>query len=73
MPKFEQKYSEEDFLKVLEGTPKTIGFITKRVGSARQTTLNYVNSLVEKGAVIKESVDDGALYIYSKNEKFINA
>lgn len=69
MPKFEQKYSEEDFLKVLEGTPKTIGFISKRVGSARQTTLNYINSLVEKGTVIKESVDDGALYIYITNRK----
>lgn len=64
MPKFEPKYSEEDFKKVLEGTPKTIGYISRLTGAARQTTVTYINRLVEEGKVKKESVDDGSLYIY---------
>lgn len=66
---FEPKYTEDDFLDVLKGTPKTIGYISKLVGSARQTTVTYVNKLVEEGKVVKESVDDGALFIYRRCEK----
>ena len=67
---FESKYTEKDFLDALEGTPKTIGYLSRLVGSARQTTVTYVNKLMEDGKAIKESVDDGALFIYRvKNNK----
>lgn len=66
---FEPKYTEEDFLNALKGTPKTIGYLSRLVGSARQTTVAYINKLVEEGKVIKESVDDGALFIYRDSEK----
>lgn len=61
---FEPKYTEEDFLNALKGTPKTIGYLSRLVGCARQTTLVYVNKLVEEGRVVKESIDDGALFVY---------
>jgi len=64
MPKFEPKYTEEDFLKVLEGDSKTIGFIAKKVGAARSTTVIYLNKLLEDGKVERESIDDGALYVW---------
>jgi predicted transcriptional regulator len=61
---FEPKYTEEDFLYALKDTPKTIGYLSRLVGCARQTTVTYMKKLVEKGKVVKESVDDGALFIY---------
>lgn len=64
MAKFEPKYTEQNFKDALKGTPKTIGYISKLTGAARMTTINYINKLVENEEVIKEAVDDGALYIY---------
>lgn len=69
MPKFEPKYAEDDFLKVLEGDSKTIGFIAKKVGAARSTTVIHLNKLLEVGKIEKESIDDGALFVYKLKDK----
>lgn len=66
MPQFEPKYTEEDFLNALNGELRTLGGITKKVGCARMTCMNYINSLVEAGKVEKLSVDDGQLFVYKK-------
>lgn len=64
MPKFEQKYTEDDFLDAIKGTPKTVGYIARKVGCARSTTIIYLEKLLAEGKIVKESVDDGALFVY---------
>lgn len=68
MPQFEAKYTEKDFLDALNGELRTLGGITKKVGCARMTCMNYIDKLVEAGKVEKLSVDDGQLYVYKKVE-----
>lgn len=68
MPQFEAKYTEKDFLDALNGELRTLGGITKKVGCARMTCMNYIDKLVESGKVEKLSVDDGQLYVYKKVE-----
>lgn len=64
MPKFEPKYTDKDFLEVIKGTSKTVGYIAKKVGAARSTTVNYLERLKKENKVEKESIDDGALYVW---------
>lgn len=68
MPQFKPLYSEKDFLDALNGELRTIGGITKKVGCARMTCMNYVNKLVKDGKIEKLSVDDGQLFVYKKVE-----
>lgn len=65
IPKFEQKYTEEDFLKVLGGEPKTVGYIAKLVGCSRSTAVTYLNTLKEKKKVTRMSIDDGNQFAWS--------
>lgn len=65
MPQYEQKYSENDFLEVLDGL-RTMGGITRKVGCARMTCINYINKLIQEGKVEKIAVDDGFMYVYRK-------
>jgi hypothetical protein len=64
MPKFEQKYADEDFLKVIAGDSKTTGFIAKTVGAARSTTVLWLEKLQNEGKIEKESIDNGNLFIW---------
>lgn len=68
MPQFKPLYTEQDFLDALNGELRTLGGITKKVGCARMTCMNYIDKLVESGKVEKLSVDDGQLYVYKKVE-----
>lgn len=64
MPKFEPKYTDEDFLEVLKGDSKTIGYIAKKVGCARSTAVIYLEKLKAEGKIERESIDDGALFVW---------
>jgi hypothetical protein len=64
MPKFEQKYADNDFLKVIEGDSKTTGFIAKAVGAARSTTVLWLEKLQTDGEIEKESIDNGNLFVW---------
>jgi hypothetical protein len=64
MSKFEQKYTDADFLKVIEGDSKTTGFIAKAVGAARSTTVLWLEKLQNEGKIEKESIDDGNLFVW---------
>lgn len=66
MPQFETKYKEQDFLDALDGELRTMGGITRKVGCARMTCINYINKLIQEGKVEKLSVDDGLLFVYRK-------
>lgn len=68
MSQFKPLYTEQDFLDALNGELRTLGGITKKVGCARMTCMNYIDKLVESGKVEKLSVDDGQLYVYKKVE-----
>lgn len=65
MSQFEAKYKEQDFLDALDGL-RTMGGITRKVGCARMTCINYINKLIQEGKVEKLSVDDGLLFVYRK-------
>lgn len=65
MPQFEAKYKEQDFLDALDSL-RTMGGITRKVGCARMTCINYMNKLIQEGKVEKLSVDDGILFVYRK-------
>lgn len=69
MPQFESKYTDKEFLDALKGTSKTIGYISRRIGSARATTVTYLERLQKEGKVIKESIDDGNLFVYKLTEQ----
>lgn len=64
MPKFEQKYVDDDFLSVIKGDSKTTGYIAKKVGAARSTTVLWLEKLQEEGKIEKESIDDGNLFVW---------
>jgi hypothetical protein len=64
---FTEKYTDNDFLKVLEGEPKTIGFVAKSVGAARATTVVWLKKLEQAGEVKKISIDDGAMHVWVKS------
>lgn len=64
MSKFEQKYTDDDFLKVIAGDSKTTGFIAKAVGAARSTTVLWLDKLQEEGKIEKESIDNGNLFVW---------
>lgn len=64
MTKFEPKYTDDDFLNVIKGDSKTTGYIAKRVGAARSTTVNYLERLQKEGKIEKVSVDDGQLFVW---------
>lgn len=64
MPKFEKKYTDKDFLDVIKGDSKTVGYIAKKVGAARSTTVNYLERLQKENKIERESIDDGALYVW---------
>jgi len=64
MARFKQQYTESDFLEVLKGDCKTVGYIAKLIGCARSTAVLYLDKLKGEGKVIKISVDDGALFVW---------
>jgi hypothetical protein len=65
IPKFESKYSEEDFLRVMQGEPKTVGYIAKLVGCSRATAVTYLDRLKEKNKASRASIDDGNQFVWS--------
>ncbi|HEY3362445.1 MAG TPA: hypothetical protein VGK06_11670 [Methanosarcina sp.] len=64
MPKFESKYTDDDFLKVIEGDSKTTGFIAKAVGAARSTTVLWLEKLQTAEKIEKESIDNGNMFVW---------
>lgn len=64
IPKFENKFTEESFLKVMKGEPKTVGYIAKLVGCSRSTAVTYLDRLKEACKVERESIDDGNQFIW---------
>lgn len=53
----------------MRGGLKTVGYIAKKVGCARQTAVTYLNEMKEKEIVERLPVDDGQLYVWKiKNE-----
>jgi hypothetical protein len=63
---YEQKYNESDFLEALGDGFRTLGGITRKVGCARMTCINYINRLIQEGRVEKITVDDGFMFVYRK-------
>ena len=66
MARYKALYTEEDFLKVLNGELRTIGGITKIIGCARMTCITYIDKLIKDGKIEKLSVDDGQMFVYRK-------
>jgi hypothetical protein len=64
MPKFEQKYTEKDFIAALGSGFKTPGFVAKKVGCARSTALVYLNQLVEDEKAERIEVDEGQSTVF---------
>jgi DNA-binding IclR family transcriptional regulator len=62
--KFETKYTEEQFIKTIDGGLKTTGYIIKKLGCARATAITYLSNMEREGLVKKVEIDEGESFVW---------
>jgi hypothetical protein len=64
MARFEQQYTDDDFISAINGGMKTVGYILKKVGCARSTAVMYLERMEKEGKIEKVSIDDGLINVW---------